>query len=69
MERDDIQTLKGFAFSDSAPAGRGSLQADESGIDHYQIAGRPSGSGRIESSISGGYKDEEIKMRIGGQTP
>lgn len=62
MERDDIQTLKGFA-SVIQSAGRVSLQADESGIDHYQNAGRPSGSGRIESSNSGGHKDEEIKIR------
>jgi hypothetical protein len=68
MERDDIQTLKGFA-SVIQSAGRVSLQANESGIDYDQNAGRPSGSGRIESSNNGGHRDEEIKMRIGGQTP
>ena len=56
------QGIKSFA-SVIQSAGTGSLQADESGIDHYQIAGRTSGSGRIESSNSGGHQDEEIKIR------
>jgi hypothetical protein len=61
MEKNDNQRIKGFA-SVIQPAGRVSLQADESGIDHYQIAGRP--SGRIESSNIGGHRDEE-KLKTG----
>lgn len=63
MERDDIQTLKGFAFNDSAPAGIGSLPAEEKRMRSYcSRAGRPICSGRIESRYIGGHKNEEIKL-------
>lgn len=44
-------------------AERVSLQANESGIDYYQIAGRPSGSGRVENSNSGGHERNENMKR------
>jgi len=71
MERDNIQALKGFAFNDSAPAEIGSLPAEEKWMRSYcSRAGRPICSGENrKSSYSGGHSDEEIKMRIGGQTP
>jgi hypothetical protein len=60
------QGIKSFCDS---PAGKGALQADENGIDYYQNAGRPSGSGRIENNNSGGHRDEEIKIRFRGGEP
>lgn len=64
MERDNIQALKGFAFNDSAPAGTGSLPAEEKWMRSYcSRAGRPICSGRIENRYNGGHKDEEIKIR------
>lgn len=63
MERNDYQGIKGFAFSDSAPAGIGSLLADEKWMSSYcSRAGRPICSGRIESRYIGGHKNEEIKL-------
>lgn len=63
MERDSNQCIKGFAFSDSAPAGIGSLPAEEKWMRSYcSRAGRPICSGRIESSNIGGYRDEEMKL-------
>lgn len=70
MKTDRIQWIKGFAFCDSAPAGIGSLQTDEKWMSsHCRSAGRPSGSGRIESRYIGGHKNGCIKIRFRGGEP
>jgi len=70
MKTDRIQWINRFAFCDSAPAGIGSLQPEEElHRSHCRRAGRPLCSWRIESRHSGGYRNKEIKIRIGGQTP
>jgi len=63
MKTDRIQWINRFAC-DSAPAGIGSLQAEEELHRSYcRSAGRPLCSGRIESRYSGGHKRHENMKR------
>jgi len=59
------QEIKGFAFCDSAPAGIGSLQADEElHRSHCRSAGRPICIGENrEIRICGGHKRHENMKR------
>jgi hypothetical protein len=64
-------TLQGIKnFCDSAPAGIGSLLADEKWVSsHCRRVGGPFCSGRIESRYCGVHRDEEIKIRFRGGEP
>jgi len=68
MERDRNQCIKTFAFSDSA-AGKGALPEEKRMRSYCSRAGRPTCSWRIESRLSGGYKNGCIKIRSRGGEP
>jgi len=69
MKTDRIQWINRFAFCDSA-LGKGANADEELHRSHCRRAGRPICSGRIESRYCGGLNgNDEIKIRLGGQTP
>jgi len=67
--KDGSQWINRFAFCDSA-LGQGAGAEEEWDRSHCRSAGRPSAVERIGNRYSGGLNgNEEIKIRLGGQTP